>query len=43
MEKPPLLAVLTRRAEAYFAGARSLDDTVATIQSRVGLYLAELQ
>ena len=25
------------------AGDRSLDDTVAAIQSRVGLYLAELQ
>ena len=38
-----LLDIITEQAGAYFAGDRSLDDTVAAIQSRVGLYLAELQ
>lgn len=38
-----LINIITEQAGAYFAGDRSLDDTVAAIQSRVGLYLAELQ
>ena len=38
-----LMNIITEQAGAYFAGDRSLDDTVAAIQSRVGLYLAELQ
>jgi len=38
-----LFDIITEQAGAYFAGDRSLDDTVAAIQSRVGLYLAELQ
>ena len=38
-----LMSIITEQAGAYFAGDRSLDDTVSAIQSRVGLYLAELQ
>jgi len=38
-----IINIVTEQAGAYFAGDRSLDDTVAAIQSRVGLYLAELQ
>ena len=38
-----LMNIITEQAGAYFAGDRSLDDTVAAIQSRVGLYLAELE
>ena len=38
-----LINIITEQAGAYFAGDRSLDDTVAAIQSRVGLYLNELQ
>ena len=38
-----LMNIITEQAGAYFAGDRSLDDTVAAIQSRVELYLAELQ
>ncbi len=38
-----LINIITEQAGVYFAGDRSLDDTVAAIQSRVGLYLNELQ
>ena len=38
-----IINIVTEQAGAYFAGDRSLDDTVAAIQSREGLYLAELQ
>lgn len=38
-----LMNIITERAGAYFAGDCSLKDAAATIQSRVGLYLAEMQ
>jgi len=40
---PSLMNIIIEQAGAYFAGDKSLDDTVAAIQGRVGLYLAELQ
>lgn len=37
------VAVITKEvAAAYFAGDKSLDETAAQIQSRVNLYLSEL-
>lgn len=38
---PDLEQIITDTAGAYFAGDRSLDDTVALVQNRVELYLGE--
>ena len=37
-----LYSIVAERAAAYFAGDRSLDETVKLIQSAAGLYLSEL-
>lgn len=36
-----IYAIIDEEAQAYFAGSRSLDDTVAIIQNRVQLYIDE--
>ena len=36
-----LMNILTEEAAAYFAGAKTLDETAATIQNRASLYIAE--
>lgn len=37
----PLRQILISCADAYFAGAKSLEDTVAEIQSRASIYMSE--
>lgn len=36
-----IYAIIDEEAQAYFAGSRSLDDTVTIIQNRVQLYIDE--
>lgn len=36
-----IMNILTEEAAAYFAGAKTLDETAAMIQNRVSLYIAE--
>lgn len=36
-----ITSIVTEEAEAYFEGDKSIDETVALIQSRVSLYLSE--
>ena len=36
-----IMGIITDEAAPYFAGEKSLDDTVNMIQSRVNLYVAE--
>ena len=36
-----LMNILTEEAAAYFAGAKTLDETAAMIQNRASLYIAE--
>ncbi len=36
-----LMNILTEEAAAYFAGAKTLDETTAMIQNRASLYIAE--
>ena len=35
--------MIMEEVQVYFAGDKSLDETVKIIQSRVGIYLAEKQ
>ena len=36
-----LMNILTEETAAYFAGAKTLDETAAMIQNRASLYIAE--
>ena len=36
-----IYAIIDEEAQAYFAGSRSLDDTVTIIQNRMQLYIDE--
>lgn len=40
-EDPALSAILREEAGAYFAGAKTAEETAALIQSRAGIYFAE--
>ena len=38
-----IYTIIDEETQGYFAGVKSLDDTVATIQNRVQLYIDEMR